>query len=54
LDEYVKNEEDRIKPNLTFQVVYDYIEHSPFYNDEAKYGPYIDEKDGIELPNPTD
>lgn len=53
LDEYVKNEEDRIKPNLTFPVVYDYIEQSPFYNDE-KHGPYIDEKDAIELPNPSD
>jgi len=35
--------------------VYDYIEISPYYEGEnAKFGPYIDEKDLIELPNPTE
>ena len=32
--------------------MFDYIEQSPYYED--KFGPYIDEKDYIELPNPTD
>ena len=41
--------------NNTFQIVYDYFETSPFYEGEnAKYGPYIDEKDIIELPHPQD
>ena len=32
-------------------MVYDYIELSPYYNDDGgKHGPYIDEKDLIELP----
>jgi len=35
--------------------VYDYIEPSPHYEGEnSKFGPYIDEKDLIELPNPAD
>lgn len=36
-------------------MVYDYIENSPYYEgDNSKYGPYIDDKDVIELPNPYD
>lgn len=38
-----------------FPVVYDYLEMSPYYEGEnAKYGPYIDERDLIELPNPSE
>mmetsp|Transcript_33340 Transcript_33340/g.51096 ORF Transcript_33340/g.51096 Transcript_33340/m.51096 type:complete len:127 (+) Transcript_33340:1377-1757(+) len=58
LEEYQKNDADRSNlcpPGTTFPVVYDYIEQSPYYDGEnSKYGPYIDEKDLIELPNPTD
>lgn len=57
LDEYIRNDADRSVNvgNLTFPVVYDYIENSPFYEGEnSKYGPYIDDKDLIELPNPYD
>jgi hypothetical protein len=40
---------------MTLQVVYDSIEPSPYYDGEnSKYGPYIDERDFIELPNPSD
>jgi hypothetical protein len=35
--------------------VYDYLETSPYYEGEnAKYGPYIDERDIVELPHPQD
>jgi hypothetical protein len=57
LDEYIRNDADRSvnAGNLTFPVVYDYIENSPFYEGEnLKYGPYIDDRDLIELPNPYD
>jgi hypothetical protein len=58
LEEYVRNDADRssnISANTSFPVVYDYLEHSPYYDgDSAKYGPFIDEKDLIELPNPSD
>jgi len=33
-------------------VVYDSVEHSPFYDDNGKEDPYIDEKDYIELAQP--
>jgi hypothetical protein len=58
LNEYMRNDADRsvnVQANTSFQVVYDYLEQSPYYEgDSAKYGPYIDEKDLIELPNPSD
>lgn len=58
IDEYVKNDTERTTnagANLTFPVVYDYVDPSPYYEGEnAKFGPYIDEKDLIDLPNPTD
>lgn len=58
LEEYMRNDADRTincSSNNTFQVVYDYLETSPYYDGEnAKYGPYIDEKDIIELPHPQD
>ncbi len=58
LEEYQKNDAERSSQcptGTTFPVVYDYIEQSPYYEGEnAKFGPYIDEKDLIELPNPTD
>ena len=58
LDEYIRNDQDRsvnCPNNTTFPVVYDYIEQSPYYEGEnSKFGPYIDEKDLIELPNPSD
>lgn len=34
------------------QVVYDSVEPSPFYDDNGKEDPYIDEKDFIELAQP--
>lgn len=41
--------------NATYQIIYDYIENSPFYEGENKHlGPYIDEKDLIMLPSPYD
>ena len=56
LDEYMRNDADRSSNcSTTFPVVYDYIEQSPYYEGENKiYGPYIDEKDFIELPSPYD
>ena len=58
LDEYISNDQNRsscISQNTTYPVVYDYIEQSPYYDGEnSKFGPYIDEKDLIELPNPSD
>jgi hypothetical protein len=55
IEEYTRNDADRTLGSQTFPVVFDYIEQSPYYEgDAAKYGPYIDEKDLIELPNPTD
>ena len=58
-DEYVRNDADRtinLGNNSTYQVVYDYFESSPFYEGEfaKQHGPYIDEKDIIELPHPHD
>jgi len=56
LDEYIKNDADRsVNCTCTFPVVYDYVENSPYYEGEnAKHGPYVDEKDLIELPNPSE
>lgn len=55
---YARNDAERAQnagPNMTLQVVYDSIEPSPYYDGEnSKYGPYIDERDFIELPNPSD
>lgn len=54
IDEYIANEAQRTMGTSTFDVVYDYVEPSPYYDgDNAKFGPYIDEKELIELPNPT-
>ena len=53
LDEYIKNDADRSEnapSSLQLQVVFDYIEQSPYYEGEgAKHGPYVEEKDLIEL-----
>lgn len=57
LDEYIRNDADRSSNagSITFPVVYDYMEQSPYYEGEGKqHGPYIDEKDFIELPSPYD
>ena len=58
LEEYIKNDADRSENasnSLQLQVVYDYIEQSPYYEGEgAKQGPFIEEKDLIELPNPSE
>jgi len=37
-------------------VVFDYYENSPFYegSENVKFGPYIDEKDHVDLPHPHD
>ena len=54
-DTYIREDTERsgATGNKQYQIVYDYIENSPYYDGEnAKYGPYIDEKDLIELPNP--
>ena len=53
IEEYTRNEADRTLGSTSYPVVFDYIEQSPYYED-AKFGPYIDEKDLIELPNPSD
>ena len=37
-----------------YPVVYDCIEPSPFYDLEDPNDQYIDERDVIELPNPTE
>ena len=58
LEEYITNDANRsvnVTSTTSFPVVYDYLEQSPYYEGEnAKYGPFIDEKDLIELPNPSD
>ena len=55
VDEYMRNDTDRCVNcgTITYPVVYDFIETSPYY-DDSKLGPYIEEKDLIELPNPSD
>jgi len=54
-EEYLSNDTERVLGSKSFEVVYDYIEPSPHYEGEnSKFGPYIDEKDLIELPNPAD
>ena len=54
----MRNDADRsvnVTSTTSFPVVFDYLELSPYYEGEnAKYGPFIDEKDLIELPNPSD
>ena len=56
IDEYIRNDADRTincSSGVTFPVVYDYFEQSPYYDGEnAKHGPFIDEKEVIELPHP--
>ena len=57
LDEYMRGEQERNsgQTNQSFPVVYDYIENSPYYEGESKqHGPYLDEKEFIELPSPYD
>ena len=58
LDEYLRNDADRTTnagQNLSFPVVYDSVEPSPYYEgDSAHLGPYIDEKDLIDLPSPSE
>jgi hypothetical protein len=55
LDDYIRTEADRTSSNTNWPVVYDAIEPSPMYDGEnAKFGPYMDEKDSIELPNPSE
>ncbi len=52
LDEYQRNDQERATASLgQYQVVYDCIEQSPFYDDNE---PYIDERDAIELPPVTE
>lgn len=51
INEYVMNDADRAN-NTVGQVVYDYVDVSPFYDNSAS-DLYIDEKDAIELPVPT-
>jgi len=53
VDEYQRDEAERTLGSKSFEVVYDSVETSPHYEGEnSKYGPYIDERDLIELPNP--
>lgn len=51
LDEYIRNDADRVNNPINYPVVYDSIESSPHY-DPQNGDPYIDEKDLIELPAP--
>ena len=52
LDEFIRNDYERANASLSqYQVVYDCIEPSPFYDDTD---PYIDERDAIELPPVTE
>lgn len=56
LDEYMRNDAERsTNATSSYPVVYDYFEQSPYYEGENKvHGPYIDERDFIELPSPYD
>ena len=58
LEEHIRNDADRsvnCAANVTFPVVYDYLESSPYYDgDGGRHGPYMDEKHLIELPNPSE
>jgi len=55
LEEYIRQEIERTSSSTPFQVVYDSIEPSPYYDGEAaKHGPFIDEKEIIELSNPAE
>jgi hypothetical protein len=49
MEEYIKNDADRANQH-NYQTVFDYVDASPFYDTSD---PYIDEKDLIELPPPT-
>eukprot|EP00352_Strombidinopsis_acuminata_P005016 CAMPEP_0176355800 /NCGR_PEP_ID=MMETSP0126-20121128/13552_1 /TAXON_ID=141414 ORGANISM="Strombidinopsis acuminatum, Strain SPMC142" /NCGR_SAMPLE_ID=MMETSP0126 /ASSEMBLY_ACC=CAM_ASM_000229 /LENGTH=83 /DNA_ID=CAMNT_0017708603 /DNA_START=823 /DNA_END=1074 /DNA_ORIENTATION=- len=51
LDEYIRNDAERVNNATNYPVVYDSIEYSPNY-DPQNGDPYIDEKDLIELPAP--
>ena len=58
LDEYMRSDQDRIvnANGATMPVVYDYIENSCYYEgaENKAFGPYLDEKEFIELPSPYD
>lgn len=52
IDEYIANDLERAnQPIVQNQVVYDYVEISPHY-ENTPGDMYIDDKDFIELPNP--
>jgi hypothetical protein len=50
MEEYIKNDSDRANGQSTYQPVYDCVDSSPFYDNSECY---IDEKDVIELPPPS-
>jgi hypothetical protein len=55
IEEYQKADFERTNSNSNWPVVFDYVEPSPMYEGEnSKFGPFIDEKDNIELPAPTE
>lgn len=55
LSEYIRNDSDRANaPPCTYPIVYDCTDLSPHYNSEDPFDQYIDEKDAIELPPPSD
>ena len=55
LNEYIRNDNDRAnaQPNV-FPIVYDCIDPSPYYDSDDPNDMFIDERDAIDLPNPTD
>ena len=54
LDEYIRNDSERANASVQYPIVYDCIEPSPYYGSEDPSDVFIDEKDLIELPPPSD
>ena len=55
LDEYIRNDLERANaPANQFPIVYDSLEFSPFYSQDDSSDLYIDERDAIDVPPPTD
>ena len=50
MDEYIRNDSDRANGHHGYQTVFDSVDTSPFYDNSEQY---IDERDLIELPPPT-
>jgi hypothetical protein len=52
IDEYVANDAERVNNPTNLQIVYDSIDSSPHYENTPN-DMYLDEKQLIELPNPS-